>query len=86
MIFIIFLQTVAGITCPEEIMNLLDRKFLFKVDIKKDTDGYFEPSYTVKRATDDIKILAKFIVAAPLKENDTSDVSAGLSKYSSGSN
>ncbi|KAL6520219.1 hypothetical protein OROMI_032399 [Orobanche minor] len=75
-------KTAAGVTCPVEIMNLLDRRLLFKVEIKKDFDGRFEPSYTVKRATDHVKILAKFRVAAPPKDNDTSVQSASLSKCS----
>ncbi|KAL6526629.1 hypothetical protein OROGR_015719 [Orobanche gracilis] len=64
-------KTPVGVTCPVEIMNLLDRRLLFKVEIKKDSDGRFEPSYTVKRATDHVEILAKFRVAAPPKDNDT---------------
>ncbi|KAL6505005.1 hypothetical protein OROGR_024822 [Orobanche gracilis] len=75
-------KTAAGVTCPVEIVNLLDRRLLFKVEIKKDSDGRFEPSYTVKRATDHGEILAKFRVAAPPKDNDTSVQSASLSKCS----
>ncbi|KAL6528711.1 hypothetical protein OROMI_029356 [Orobanche minor] len=75
-------KTAAGVTCPVEIMNLLDRRLLFKVEIKKDFDGRFKPSYTVKRATDHVEILAKFRVAAPPKDNDTSVQSASLSKCS----
>ncbi|KAL6504355.1 hypothetical protein OROGR_026278 [Orobanche gracilis] len=75
-------KTAAGVTCPVEIMNLLDGRLLFKVEIKKDSDGRFEPSYTVKRATDHGEILAKFRVAAPPKDNDTSVQSASLSKCS----
>ncbi|KAL6538123.1 hypothetical protein OROGR_012111 [Orobanche gracilis] len=75
-------KTPAGVTCPVEIINPLDKKFLFKVEIRKDADGRFEPSYNVKRVTDDVEILAKFRAPAPVKESDTSEQSISLSKCS----
>ncbi|KAL6506354.1 hypothetical protein OROGR_024535 [Orobanche gracilis] len=78
-------KTPAGVTCPVEIMNLLDRKFLFKVAATKDSPGRFEPSYTLKRVTDDADILEKFRASAPAKEIDTADRCAPFSKCSMGS-
>ncbi|KAL6495838.1 hypothetical protein OROGR_030401 [Orobanche gracilis] len=53
-------RTPAGVTCPVEIMNLLGNKFPFKVFATKDSSGRFEPSYTVKRVTDDEDLMSQF--------------------------
>lgn len=65
---------------------MVDKKFLFKMDMRNFTVGRFEPSYKVKRFTDDAVILARFSDMDSGSEIYNSDVSLNLTKYGNHAN
>lgn len=52
-------------TPPNEILQLAEKTFLFKVEIKQNRMSNYEACYPVKRLTDDVGLIQKFIEMTP---------------------
>ncbi|XP_057418493.1 uncharacterized protein LOC130712689 [Lotus japonicus] len=53
---------------PSEILDLIDKTFLFKVDVDNSSNTWFEQSYKVKRICSDPDVISQFKIANPQLE------------------
>ncbi|XP_057439027.1 uncharacterized protein LOC130730901 [Lotus japonicus] len=74
-----------------EILNSIEKTFLFKVDVDNSSNTWFEPSYKVKRICSDREVISQFKIANPQLEGSppymllTTPSSGGMVEGSSSS-
>lgn len=53
---------------PAEILELIDRTFLFKIEVSNSSSSIYEPSYRVKKICSDTDIISQFVTNFPPSE------------------
>ncbi|XP_057451916.1 replication protein A 70 kDa DNA-binding subunit A-like [Lotus japonicus] len=61
---------------PSEILELIDRTFLFKIEVANSSNSIYEPSYRVKKISSDVDLITQFDGSEPFEflATPTSDV------------
>ncbi|XP_057452224.1 uncharacterized protein LOC130744047 [Lotus japonicus] len=61
----------SGSTTPAELLKLLEKTFLFTIEVSNTSSSRFEPSYRVKKICADPDLIAQFKEALPPPNDDT---------------
>ena len=75
---VIFILFIINILCntlqkgdlsdtPTLLLNLIDKTFLFIVEVQISDNPHFSPSYKVKKMTDNVDLINKFKEAHPIQ-------------------
>ncbi|KAL6555053.1 hypothetical protein OROGR_006311 [Orobanche gracilis] len=54
---------------PFDILELIDRTFLFKIEVSNSGKSMYEPSYRIKKITSDPEIISQFVANFPPSED-----------------
>lgn len=62
---LLHLQGPDASNVPSEILELIDRTFLFKIEVANSSNSIYEPSYRVKKISSDADLITQFVTNFP---------------------